>query len=277
VKKLPHVRNAIYGQPWAITEPWLDSICEIFESHMAGNSTEAAAQFAQQIQKELYQVVNGVAVIPVMGPLFPHANLMTKMSGATSYDAIREAFSDALDRDDVAAIVLKTDSPGGSVSGSFELATEIYECRKGSSKPILGHVEGQGASAAYLLLSQCDMVTCTEASLAGSIGVIARLGNTDRMEKNMGNDSVVIRSKELKAPGGGGPITPNQIQSMQKTVMRFDGMFQEFVKRGRPGINLDKAATGEEWVGQDAVDMGLCDSVATMDDLISEYGVHKLI
>jgi ClpP class serine protease len=114
------------------------------------------------------------------------------------------------------------------------------------------------------------MLTLTEASQAGSVGVIARFDNTDRAEKNAGNDPVVIRSKELKAPGNG-PMSPNQMGSLQKLVMKLDGMFEEAVKRARAGVKKE-AMTGESFIGQECVDLGLCDKVATMEEVLKIYG-----
>lgn len=278
MKKLPHVRNAIYGQPWAITPDWLNSICEIFERHVAGDGKEISAAYGMgqmEEEEEKYQVINGVAVLPLCGPLFPKANIFTKLSNATSYQGFGQIFNEAIERNDVSAIVIHADSPGGSCLGLGELATEIFEARKSSDKPIIALADGLCASAAYMICSQCDAMFCTEGSMVGSIGTIARFDNYDRAERNEGNDSFVLRSSELKAPGSGGPITPNQMQSLQKIVAAYFEQFKDAVTRGRPGINIDSVSTGEVWIGADAVGMGLCDGVLTMDEVSANYGTKS--
>src|ERR1041385_28572 len=89
-RKLTHVRSAIYGQPWAITDKWLEAICEIFESNAAGLNAEMAQAAGDTYQSTAadppFEISNGVAILPLRGPIFPRANMMTRMSGATSLE-----------------------------------------------------------------------------------------------------------------------------------------------------------------------------------------------
>jgi ClpP class serine protease len=62
-------------------------------------------------------VVDGVAILPITGPIFPRANMMTEMSGATSISMLQNDYRAALDNADVGAIMLLVDSPGGQVPG----------------------------------------------------------------------------------------------------------------------------------------------------------------
>lgn len=274
MKNLPHIRSAIYGQPWLITETGMDQICAIVENAIAGGVIDekflAMEQKPARTVSDRYKVVDGVAVIPIMGPLFQRASLFTRFSGATSYDDISAMLNDALERMDVSAVCLAIDSPGGAVAGCFELATEIHEATKSTEKEIIASIEGRGCSAAYLLASQCQMVCATEASEVGSIGVIARFDDNTRAQKNEGNDVVVIRSKELKAPGNG-PMTPNQMASIQKLMMKLDGMFEDFVKRGRADAK-NGAFTAETFIGEECIARGLVDSIETRADVIEKYG-----
>lgn len=272
MKTLPHVRAIIYEHPWMITEAGLQMIVTIFENKIEGiESAWLAANVGQPEPKprSAYDVRDGVAIIPVMGPIIPRANLFSKISGASSFDSITSMLQDAVARADVNSIMLRSDSPGGSVIGCFECASAVYEARQTSGKPIIGLVEGMGASAMYALLAQCDAVYATEGSVVGSIGVLAKMDNNDRAEKNLGNDVLVFRSAELKAPGVG-PISPNQMSAIQKRMMTFDAMFDAAVVRGRPGIDIESVSNGDAWIGSEAQQMGLIDGVTTFEKLMVE-------
>jgi capsid assembly protease len=276
-RELPNIRKFIYGQPWAITEGWLDSICEIFESNVSGAAQPDFKPGSIEIVDEQgrdYQVVDGVAILPIMGPIFPRANILTQMSGATSLDVLGRRLDEALADEEVSTILFQIDSPGGSVMGLSEMASKIYEAR--ADKTILALAEGTAASAAYMLGSQAEAFFATEGSVVGSIGTIARIDSPDRAMKNAGIDSIVFRSSELKAAGNG-PMTPRQEDSMRKVLSTYFEMFKDAVVRGRPGIDIESVATGEVWIGRQAVDIGLADDVKTMSQVMSYYSDSNLV
>lgn len=274
MKNLPHVASLLYEHPWAITESGLQTLASIYEAKIHSVETEWLKEFNAaggdvKPKREAFQVVNGTAIIPIAGPIIPKATLFSKISGVSSFDEIVENMRAAESRSDVSALLFHADSPGGSVLGCFEAASEIYNIRQNSSKPLLALVNGQGCSACYVLVSQCDEVYATEGSSVGSIGVIAKVENKDRQEKNLGNDIVVFRSAELKSPGVG-PMTPSQMSAVQKKMMVYDAMFDSAVKRGRPNIDLEKVSTGETWIGAEAVAIGVVDGVSTLEKILAK-------
>lgn len=282
MKNYPHIRSAIYGQPWAITPEWLNSICEIYERHANADEGEIAARISAIQQpataqdKRGYDIVNGVAVLNVTGPLFPKANLMTALSGATSYQRYSELFNDAMERPDVVTVATVYDTPGGSCLGLVDVCNEIYAARIGGDKKIISIVSGQCCSAGYMMASQADALFATEGSVVGSIGTLSKYDNYDRQERNQGNDLLVIRSSDLKAPGAGGQFTQGQIQAITKMVEAFFGQFKETVQRSRSEINLDKVATGEVWISKQAASLGLIDGISSLDSIIAQYGENIL-
>ena len=274
MKSLLHIRNSIYGQPWAIRDQMLDTIAEEVEAAMVNDSIAAAAgkkDFARDDSEIDNQ--NGVDIIPVSGPIAKKMNLFSKISGGTSVDELNSMFTECLANKDSSAICFLFDSPGGSVSGIAELGSRIYSARQSTSKPIIASIDGMCASAAYWLASQCDAVYLTEASVAGNIGVIAKINNTDRAQKNAGNDPIIIKSSELKGIGEG-PVTPNQHQALADVVSTYFGMFKAAVARGRGDKidDIDEVADARDFIGLDAVNAGLCDGVMTMADVVKMYG-----
>lgn len=275
-KQYPQVRKAIYGEPWAIIEAWYDAIAEIAETHIEavarGEQVEwEAADKKAPAQKDELQIDRGVAVIPVTGPIIKGANSFQRMSGATSPRILSNQFHEALENDDVSATMLHFDSPGGSVLGIQEFASEIFEARSKTDKPIIAFADGVMASAAYWFGSQADAVYATEMSQVGGLGVYSKFYDDTRMQQNQGIDPVVIRSHELKGIGEG-PMTPNQLSAMQQKVLRIANVFKGTVARARTGMDVEALFNGLTWFGQEAVDNGLVDEITTYDSLIERYG-----
>src|ERR1035441_9283608 len=118
----------------------------------------------------------GVAIIPITGVLMKKGTWMTALSGCTSYTQIRSTFDAAMDDNQVRAIVLDVDSPGGTTHGCFELADHIHGNR--GNKPIWGIANDLAASAAYALASAADKLYLTRTAGVGSIGVFAMHADT---------------------------------------------------------------------------------------------------
>lgn len=288
-KDFSRIRAAIYGQPWAITEEWLERICLIAETRMSGSITDYMAKRKSEDDDDekkkdpplRFQMQNNVAIIPVAGPIFPKANICTKLSGATSLDCLK---SDILLAHSMqpSAMILDTDSPGGSVSGLADFCEWLNGFCGSCGYPVMSLCNPLMASAAYMIGSQCDACYSTSGGFAGSIGVIAKIDNYDRAERNQGNDPIVLRTHELKGVGEG-PMTPNQMTDMQRMMQAHFGKFKEAVTRGRPQVDLDKTATGQVWMGSPAdgqpssVEMQLVDAISTLEKLVNQYGDKNYI
>ncbi|MFK7703069.1 S49 family peptidase, partial [Pseudomonas caspiana] len=115
-------------------------------------------------------VRNGVAIIPVVGPVFRYANLFTEISGATSTQVLATDLQTALDDPKISSIILNIDSPGGVAAGINELADQIHAAR--DRKRVVAYIGGTGASAAYWIASAASEIVMDETALAGSIGVV---------------------------------------------------------------------------------------------------------
>jgi len=303
--QLPHIRAAIYSTPWAITTPWLEDICAIFERHVAGQTPKpftvkskskqhcpdckagilksipsadsgggmscpkCGCQCAEEDLKP-YDIVGGVAILPLTGPLFPKANLLTEFSGATSYEKFGSDFQMAMEDSEVSGIYIPTDSPGGSCLGLAECCNRIYTARETGTKPIMALVSPMACSAAYAIVSQCDQVFITESSMAGSIGTILKYNNWERAERNEGNDAVMMTSSDVKAFGT--PQSMAQYQSLMDTLQSYFEQFKEMVVRGRHGIDIEKVSGAKVWIGKQAVSVGICDGISTEPEILSTMG-----
>lgn len=259
--------NRVTGEPWAITEPALYTILEI-----AARENETPEAVAAKLGRELrntHTVVerDGVAIIPVVGPLFRYANIFTQISGASSYEILAKDFTAALDDPAIKAIILDIDSPGGEVNGVAELAGMVFEAR--GRKPIVAYASGDAASGAYWLASAADQIVVSETSALGSIGVVGVYRRKDAGESASEVEIVSSQSPHKR-------LDPASSEGKKRLQQRIDAMANVFIatisrNRGVDPITvMDNFGGGDVLIGAAAVGAGLADRVGSLERLISE-------
>jgi len=266
----------IVSAPWAITPEMFGEVQSIYARHMRGEkidikSLEAKLGGPLPGPTKGYDVVNGVAVIPVDGVLAKRMNLLTAISGGTSMQTLAEDFQDALDDPLVTSIILRVDSPGGTVDGTQELTNLIYNAR--GQKPIVALADGTMASAAYWIASAADQIfVSSDTAMVGSIGVVSTHTDVSGSEAQRGVKTTEIAAGKYKRIASSyAPLTPEGRQSIQDQVDYTYSIFVNDVARNR-GVTaetvIENMADGRVFLGQQAVDAGLVDGVATLTELI---------
>lgn len=252
---------------WSVYEPAVGDIGSLMRGY-AQHITQAPVDDAAR-QGLPVQNVGGTAVIPLMGLMLRRAGRIGRMFGLAGTEEVREALNAALEDDDVRQIVLRVDSPGGSVSGLDLLADAI----NGADKPIVAQVEGMAASAAYYVASQADRMYVGRNDLVGSIGTRLMLYDYSKAFEEMGVEAVPIDTGEYKSAGAlGTEITENQRADFQRIV---DFYFEDFLETVGRGRNMDREqvrewADGRMFVPREAIKAGLVDGVRTLDETMAE-------
>lgn len=211
------------------------------------------------------ELVAGVAVIPVRGVLSNGPSWW-----GCSYGGIRRAFLAALAADDVRAVVLDVDSPGGTVEGCFDLADLIYRAR--GTKPVHAILSESAYSAAYALASACDRIAVPRTGGTGSVGVIAMHADLSQMLGKAGVEVTVIRYGERKAEGNEfEPLSKGALTRMQADVDAMGELFVETVARNR-GLKASavRAQQAGTYLGAAGVTAGLADAVQAPDEAFGE-------
>jgi len=206
-------------------------------------------------------VRDGVAVVPVLGPIFRRANMMTQMSGATSLEVVARDIAAAVNNPDVKAILLEIDSPGGAVAGTGELAGHI--AAMGKKKPICAYIGGTGASAAYWLASACQGIAVAPTAIVGSIGVIGGYQKADD-----GTVTIVSSQSPKKNPD---LDTEEGRADVQATLDSLADVFVADVARNRgvsPATVLSDFGQGGVLVGRQALKAGMVDRVSSLEATI---------
>lgn len=211
-----------------------------------------------------------VAVLPLYGMIS-----RTYSWWGTSTVRFAQQFRQAVDDASVKAIVIDIDSPGGSVEGVDELATEIRAAR--GKKKIIGVSSGLCASAAYYIASACTEVVASPSSLTGSVGVYCIHEDDSEYLQKLGIKFSLIKFGENKAAGiFFEPLSESARADMQAMVDEFGEMFEMAVAKGRK-IAQDKVhgsfGQGKVFSAKDAKRIGMVDTVATLDEVLGRFGI----
>ena len=269
--KESRVLAAIYGTEWAITSEALQGILTIAKRENEEPSAVEARLGRPLENTHKVEIRDGVAVIPVVGPLFRRANIFTRVSGATSYSMLAQDLSEAVANPVVKAIVLNVDSPGGSANGVAELASHIYDARA-SGKEVVAYVGGMAASAAYWLASAASRIVGGKTSLVGSIGVVLSVGKGD------GDAEEIVSSQSPYKRAD--PSTEDGRARLQAMVDSLASIFIEDVAKYR-GSTVEHVSAnfgqGDVLLGRAAQNAGMIDSLGTFEGLISELNSKQSI
>ncbi len=171
----------------------------------------------------------------------------------------------------VKAILLRIDSPGGTASASTEIATEVARTRK----PVIASIGDMGASGAYMIASQCDVIMSTPASDVGSIGVILGVTDLSDLYKKLGVKFTYLHEGVYKDAGGSQrPLTATETAMFQADIHLVYEQFIAIVAKGRKMdvAEVEKLATGWAWPGAKAKDLGLVDKLGNYRDAVREAG-----
>ena len=217
-------------------------------------------------KKPKLQVENGVATIPIKGPMMRQVPSWFAWYGieATSTEEVTVLIEEAVERQDVQEIVFDMDSPGGTVNGSVELAdfvAEVSRQMKTSSR-----VTDLCASACYWVASQTHEITANRTANIGSIGAYQVLVDSSKLYEDFGYKVHVISSGKFKGMGvEGSKITEAHIEEVQSMIDKTASMFVNSVAEGRTidPAEVQKVADGRVFFADEAQELNLIDMIRT--------------
>lgn len=210
-----------------------------------------------------------VAVVRVEGAIF-HTDdkdaLLSGVGSAQVIDDLRTAEAD----EDVKAIILRVDSPGGTVTGS----AQIYEVLHDEiTKPVVVSMAGLAASGGYYISTPADYIIARPDTLTGSLGVIFTLYNVEELAAEWGIEVTNITSGRNKTIGSPWQeLTPEQQEIFASLV---DESYEEFVRiivegRGLSEERVRELADGRIYSGQQAAANGLVDELGNFKTAVSK-------
>ncbi|WP_420994108.1 S49 family peptidase [Cupriavidus sp. 30B13] len=269
--------------PWAILPAKLSEIVAAYDARMLGEQIDlqaVAASLGRPLGSEPqdYEIVDGVAIIPMMGTIARRANLFSDISGGASSDLVMRDLRSAAANSRVNSILLHADTPGGTVAGTQQTANVMREV--GAVKPVVTLGDGLIASAGYWIGAAAQAVFIADGTTqVGSIGVVSSHRDVSRSEEMRGVKTTEIYAGKYKRIAGSyAPLSEEGRASVQDYVDYLYGQFVQAVAEYR-GVSTEKVladmADGRIFVGQQAVDAGLVDGIATLDQLVGRLAAGE--
>jgi protease-4 len=223
-----------------------------------------------------------IAVIDIDGVITGNA---VDQEGSTMVDLIRAQLELARKDDDVKAVILRVDSPGGEVLASDDIYRAITDFQDRSGKAVIASMGNLAASGGYYISSPCRWIVANELTITGSIGVIMHTWNYRGLMTKVGLDPVVYKSGKFKDMLSGerdpGEIPPEERAMVQSLIDETYSKFKKVVDTGRKDAheknktagkaladNWQDYADGRILSGTQALELGFVDELGTFQDAV---------
>lgn len=214
-----------------------------------------------------------IALIEVSGILMNAHTPGLFSQGEHPVSLMAENLAAAAADDRVKAVVLRINSPGGTVTASDTLYHEIKEFKARTGKPVVACFQDVAASGAYYLACACDEIVAQRTTVTGSIGVIMQMMDFSSTMAMLGISADAIKSGPNKDAGSPfRKMKPEEREIFQGLVDNFYNQFVDVVAEGRPELSraqIVKLADGRVYTASQALEAGLVDSIGTLKDAIS--------
>jgi protease-4 len=219
-----------------------------------------------------------VAVVTLHGPIVSGRGgpqVLPFGNSSAGGDTIAAALREAAANDDVTAIVLRVDSPGGSVTGSETIWREVNRVRD-AGKPIVASMGAVAASGGYYVSMSADAIVANAGTITGSIGVVTGKLVARELKERLGVGSGSVRTNaNADAWSINQPFTDEQHAHVEAEADLFYTDFVERVAAGRrlSVSDVDAIARGRVWTGADALERGLVDELGGLRTAIARAKV----
>lgn len=261
-----------HEQLWLGTQASYEKALEAVAKAEADPKFSADSAYDEEVMKQIMQVQDGVATINVSGSLVNGSAGYAVYYGVTGYDDIRNALATAVSNPNVSSILLHVGSGGGQVAGVHELAQLIS--RVAQVKPIVTYTGSMMGSAALWSGISGSYTFAAETAIVGSIGIIMVHMDRSKQLAEMGVTATVIRAgseKALASPYE--PLSDKAKENLQSQASDLYDIFIGHVAKAR-GMTVTAADTkfgqGREFLGKQAVAVGLVDAVGSFEDAFAK-------
>ncbi|MFH1783510.1 MAG: signal peptide peptidase SppA [bacterium] len=216
----------------------------------------------------------GVAVVYVYGPISVSQKESAVSIWSYGSDAVVERLKRVRKDNRVKAVVLRVNSPGGTVAAVQEIHQEVQKL-KAAGKKVVVSMGDVAASGGYYVACVADKIVANPGTITGSIGVIASLGNVEELFKKIGVKIEVIKSGKHKDIGSvSRPMTAQERTILQDLINNAYEQFVDAIVTGRNMAydDVKKLADGSIYTGQQAQANGLIDELGNLEEAIKIAG-----
>lgn len=193
--------------------------------------------------------------------------------GVPGTSNLRSWLQQADNDDRVVATVICMDTPGGTVNGLQELADTV----KSLNKPVYGYVDGMSCSAGYYAMAYADEIfLSSSAACVGSIGTMMSFRNWTNSKEVLGFEDIILNSSYSPDKNKAFmDALEGDYETMIEELDQYALAFREVVKDARPQVQ-DEALTGKTFLGTEAIEVGLADGIASLEEVCAQIlSKHK--
>lgn len=213
--------------------------------------------------KVLMVEVSGLISSQSDGGFVEHPNMVARF---------KEEMAKAAEDPQVSAIVLRINSPGGTVTASDIMWHEVKLLKQKRKIPVIASIMDVGASGGYYIAAAADKIVVHPSTITGSIGVIMLTMNAHGLMEKIGLEARAVTSGPKKDMGSPfRPMTEEEKAIFQTVIDSFYDRFLTVVKEGRPNLSPEqvrKLADGRIYSGEQAKAFGLVDAVGYLDEAV---------
>ena len=212
----------------------------------------------------------GVMVLPMHGVLAPRMNLLSDISGGTTFEEATRDVRQAVANPNVTAIVLDLDSPGGSCAGAPEFAREVLKAR--SVKPVISQANFAMCSAAYWIGACATEIVAAPSASVGSIGVYTIHEDLSKAFELLGIKHTYICAGKYKVDGN--EAEPLSDSARARLTSLVEAKYTAFVRDVARGRGIPEAAVrggygeGRTLTAEEALAEGMIDRIGTLDETL---------
>jgi protease IV len=196
-------------------------------------------------------------------------------SAPSMVSLIRESLHKAEQDRDIAGVILRINSPGGTVTASDIIRHDINVFKKRKNVPVLACIVGTGASGGYYVATAADEITAHPTAITGSIGVILMKFNVEGLMGKIGVEEQTVKSgdkKDIMSPFR--KATPEEVKLGQEIIDQLYGRFLDVImERPRNSLSRDelrKVSDGRIYTAGQALQVKLIDRIGYLDDVIAQ-------
>jgi protease-4 len=222
------------------------------------------------IEPERFWTTDKVLLVGIDGVLSSAPDEGGLFAKPSTLVQLKDVLKKAEEKESIRALLVRVNSPGGSVTASDLAYRELQRFKEKTGKKIVVIFMGVGASGGYYAAMAADAVFAHPTSVTGSIGVIAMFPELSELGRKIGFDMRVIKSGPLKDIGSmWRGFDEGEREVLQETIDSMYARFLDVVRRGRPNLDAEtirKLADGRVFEAAKAKEVGLIDEVGYIDD-----------
>lgn len=244
--------------------------------HITLNDYQRVLRADEAVSSVIRDTRPQVAVVVGRGVILDGVRRSGEIGGDSLAAELRKARLD----DDVKAVVLRIDSPGGSAFASEVIRQELLEIRR-AGKPVIASMSSTAASGGYWIATAADQIVAAPTTITGSIGVFGLLMTFEDSLEHIGVYTDGLSTTELPYLNVGKELDEGTRYIVQKSVEQTYAEFLQIVadSRSMNVADVHEIAQGRVWTGQAALDLGLVDLLGELDTAIalaaSEAGLEE--